>query len=55
MTGALIGVFACSPLWFSGAGRAASVVRAVEQPVVLHLLAVDDGIACALNGRDVAT
>ena len=37
------------------AGRAETVVRAVEKPVVLHLLAVDDAIACALNGREVAS
>ena len=37
------------------AGRAEPVVRAVEKPVVLHLLAVDDAIACALSGRDVAS
>ena len=54
-TRALIGVFACVPLWFSGAGRAETVVRADEEPVVLHLLAVDDAIACALNGREVAS
>jgi hypothetical protein len=55
MTRALIGVFACSPLWFSGAGQAETVVRADEEPVVLLLMAVDDGIACAVNGREVAS
>ena len=54
MTGVLVGFFACSPLWFSGTARAETVVRADQEPVVLHLLAVDDAIACALNGRDVA-
>jgi hypothetical protein len=46
---------ACMPLWFTSAGHAETVVRAVEEPVVLHLMAVDDGIACALNGREVAS
>ena len=55
MTRVLIGVFACSPLWFGGAGLAESIVRAVEEPVTLYLMAVDDGIACALNGREVAS
>src|SRR3712207_5120581 len=54
MTRVLIGPFACVLLWFSGTGHAESVVRADEEPVVLHLMAVDDGITCALNGRDVA-
>src|SRR5919112_3274895 len=45
---------ACAVLCFITAGRAETVVRADEEPVVLHLMAVDDGIACALNGRDVA-
>ena len=45
---------ACAVLFFAAAGRAETVVRAEEEPVVLHLMAVDDGIACALNGRDVA-
>ncbi len=45
---------ACLVLCSISAGRAETVVRAVEAPVVLHLMAVDDGIACALNGRDVA-
>ena len=55
VTGLLLRVSACIPLWFSGTGRAETVVRADEEPVVLHLLAVDDGIACALNGREVAS
>ena len=42
-------------LCFATAARAEAVVRAVEEPVVLHLLAVDDGVTCALNGRDVAS
>ena len=46
---------ACAALCFASAGRAETVVRAVEEPVVLHLMAVDDGITCALNGRDVAS
>ncbi len=46
---------ACAALCSIGAVRAESVVRADQEPVVLHLLAVDDGIACALNGRDVAS
>jgi hypothetical protein len=54
-TGVLLGFSACVPLWFSGAGHAESVVRAAEEPVVLHLMAVDDGITCAVNGRDVAS
>ena len=45
----------CVVLCCTATGRAETVVRAVEEPVVLHLLAVDDGIACALNGREVAT
>ncbi len=45
---------ACAALCFSGPALAETVVRADEEPVVLHLLAVDDAIACALNGRDVA-
>ena len=45
---------ACVLLCSATAGRAESVVRAAEEPVVLHLMAVDDGIACALNGREVA-
>ena len=45
---------ACAALCFVTAERAETVVRADEEPVVLHLLAVDDAIACALNGRDVA-
>ena len=55
VTGLLLRVSACIPLWFGGTGRAETVVRANEEPVVLHLLAVDDAIACALNGRDVAS
>ena len=46
---------ACAALWFSDAGWAETVVRADEEPVVLHLLAVDDGIACALNGHEAAS
>ena len=46
---------ACAALCLPNTGRAENVVRAVEAPVVLHLLAVDDGITCALNGRDVAS
>ncbi len=46
---------ACAVLCFATAGRAETVVRADEEPVVLHLLAVDDGITCALNGREVAS
>ena len=46
---------ACVLLCSTAAGRAESVVRAAEEPVVLHLMAVDDGIACALNGREVAS
>ena len=46
---------ACVVHGSSDAMRAESVVRADEEPVVLHLLAVDDGLACALNGRDVAS
>ena len=46
---------ACAALCFSGTGRAETVVRAVEEPVVLQLVAVDDGITCALNGREVAS
>ena len=46
---------ACAALCFSDTGRAETVVRADEEPVVLHLMAVDDGIACALNGREVAS
>ena len=45
----------CVVLCSIATGRAETVVRADEEPVVLHLLAVDDGIACALNGRDVAS
>ena len=36
---------ACAALCFATAGRAETVVRADEEPVVLHLMAVDDGIA----------
>ena len=46
---------ACAALCLSGTGRAESVVRADQEPVVLHLMAVDDGIACALHGREVAS
>ncbi len=46
---------ACVVLCFTNAGRAESVVRADQEPVVLHLMAVDDGITCAVNGRDVAS
>ena len=46
---------ACAALCFGGTALAENVVRADEEPVVLHLLAVDDAIACALNGRDVAS
>ena len=46
---------ACAVFCFASAGRAENVVRADEEPVVLHLLAVDDGITCALNGREVAS
>ncbi len=46
---------ACAALCFSGTGHADTVVRADQEPVVLHLLAVDDAIACALNGREVAS
>ena len=46
---------ACAVLCFTAVGRAENVVRAVEAPVVLHLMAVDDGITCALIGRDVAS
>jgi hypothetical protein len=45
----------CAVLCFTTAGRAENVVRAAEESVVLHLMAVDDGITCALNGRDVAS
>ena len=55
VTGLLLRVSACIPLCFSGTGLAETVVRADEEPVVLHLMAVDDGIACALNGREVAS
>ena len=55
VTGVLLGFSICMPLWFSGTGRAETVVRADEEPVVLHLLAVDDAMVCALNGRDVAS
>ena len=48
-------LFACAVLCSITAGRAETVVRADEEPVVLHLMAVDDGIACALNGREVAS
>ena len=34
---------ACAVFCFASAGRAENVVRADEEPVVLHLLAVDDG------------
>jgi hypothetical protein len=43
VTGLLLRVSACIPLWFGGTGLAETVVRADEEPVVLHLLAVDDG------------
>ena len=46
---------ACAVLCFITVGHAETVVRAAEEPVVLHLMAVDDGIACALNGREVAS
>ena len=46
---------ACALLCSATAGRAETVVRADEGPVVLLLMAVDDGIACALNGREVAS
>ena len=46
---------ACAVVCFTTDGRAETVVRADEEPVVLHLMAVDDGIACALNGREVAS
>ena len=51
----LANLSACAVLCFINPGRAETVVRAVEEPVVLHLMAVDDGIACAVNGRDVAS
>ncbi len=55
MSRVLAKLSACAVLCFADAGRAETVVRADEEPVVLLLMAVDDGIACAINGRDVAS
>ena len=46
---------ACAVLCFASGGRAETVLQADQEPVVLHLMAVDDGIACALNVREVAS